>query len=120
MPSSAVPRVVRSADDALVRAVLSPVRDAPTATFLVRLGRASARRAGIAYRAGHVLGGVAQMSCGWAVVAYTDRTHLLDGGGPVTFLDDATDLPNAVASLITHWQRAGRHPITRNRKKACP
>ena len=60
------------------------------------------------------------MSCGWAVVAYTDRAHLLDGGGPVTFLDDATDLPNAVASLITHWQRAGRHPITRNRRKACP
>jgi hypothetical protein len=58
-----------------------------------------------------VLGGVARITCGWAVVAYVDRTHLFLRPHLVTDLDDVPDLPDAVMALITHWRRIDRPPI---------
>ncbi|MEV6987333.1 hypothetical protein AB0M95_39585 [Sphaerisporangium sp. NPDC051017] len=98
----------------MVRAVLFPVRDAPSVIYQVPLSRTSTQRARLGHRAGQTLGGVAELSSSaWAVVAYADRAHLLHGGGPVTFLADVDDLPTAVASLITIGGRpAAAQPLT--------
>jgi hypothetical protein len=106
--------VVVSADQPGVRARLYRVPVAPAETYLVRLGPLAAREAGISRRAGWVLGGTCRITAGWAVVAYTERTHLFFFPQLTADLDDVGDLSQAVAALIAYWRRAdGRahHPF---------
>jgi hypothetical protein len=91
-------------------ATLTPLATNGSIVFLVQADQRASEYFGGLH--GCTIGGIGHLSNGrWAVVAYRDRDHLINGGGEVTYLPNAKSRAAAVRGLLRFYHHKQRGDI---------